>query len=55
MQKREQTSMIYSKPTIEILGEAVQVIQGSKVGPAFDGPPPYGISNPAPPAYELDE
>ncbi len=47
--------MIYSKPTIEVLGDADRIIQGAKVGPIFDGPPPYGTSSPTPPAYELDE
>jgi len=47
--------MVYSKPAIETLGEAICIISGSKVGPSFDGPPPYGTAIPAPPAYELDE
>ncbi len=47
--------MTYNKPTVALLGDAVRIVQGTKVGPTFDGPPPYGTSNPAPPAYELDD
>ena len=46
--------MSYSKPKVETLGEAVLLIQGTKTGPDFDGPPPYGTPCPVP-AYELDE
>ncbi len=45
--------MTYNKPTIEVLGDAVSVIQGGKQGPVND----FGQQavNPPAPAYELDE
>jgi hypothetical protein len=46
--------MKYNKPTVEGLGEAVSVIQGSKTSSGPDAPNPPGIAVP-PPAYELDE
>ncbi len=47
--------MVYNKPTISVLGEALVVIQGTKLGPVFDGPPPYGATSSPPPTYEVDE
>jgi hypothetical protein len=55
LERRKQTSMIYSKPRVDVLGEAVCIIQGKKVGPSLDGPPPYGTQDPPPPTAELDE
>ena len=40
---------------IEVIGAALRVIQGAKLGPNYDGPLPYGTGPPVPPAYELDE
>ncbi len=49
--------MNYNKPAIEVLGEAVRVIQGSKPQGFADGQTQGGQSlvNSDPPAYELDE
>ena len=45
--------MTYNKPTIEVLGEAVRVIQGGKVALGTDGDNlPNAIVNPT---YDLDE
>jgi len=46
--------MTYTKPTIEVLGEAEAVIanQSSKAGSPFDGQSPI---NAVGPAYDLDE
>ena len=47
--------MTYNKPTIEVLGEAVSVIHGYKIGPSpVDGDLTVGTFT-NPPAYELDE
>lgn len=45
--------MTYNKPTIEVLGEAVRVIQSFKSGNPGDGGP--GSQATVTPAYELDE
>ena len=49
--------MKYNKPTLEVLGDAVRVIQGGKGAMLQDGttPPIPFTNNPVPPAYELDE
>jgi hypothetical protein len=50
--------MAYSKPTIEVLGEAVALIQGGKSVLFFLdpwSPDFFGLPNTVPPAYELDE
>ena len=44
--------MKYNKPTIDVLGEAVHVIQGTKDGSTPDGVPNSHVPNIA---YELDE
>jgi hypothetical protein len=44
--------MTYNKPTVEVLGDAVAVIQSSKSFSTGDGGNPDHI---VPPAYELDE
>ncbi len=46
--------MRYNKPTVEVLDEAVRVIQGNKLTVANDGSG-IGPDAPPPPAYELDE
>ena len=50
--------MNYNKPAIEVLGEAVRVIQGSKPQGIADGQHDgqgNSLVNSVPPAYELDE
>jgi hypothetical protein len=44
--------MTYNKPTIEVLDDAVRVIQASKLTDSGDGGIPDHV---VPPAYELDE
>jgi hypothetical protein len=48
--------MTYNKPKVDLLGEAVAVIQATgKSGMPIDAPgSPVGTPNP-PPAYDLDE
>lgn len=43
--------MTYNKPTIEVLGDAVNVIQSFKSGSPVDSP----TTGSGAPAYELDE
>ncbi len=49
--------MEYKKPTVELLGDAIRLIQGGKGWPLIDPrePAPNTTNNPNPPAYELDE
>ncbi len=44
--------MTYNKPTIEVLGEAVRVINGGKPNETVSDSQLTGINQPA---YELDE
>ncbi len=49
--------MKYNKPTVDVLDDAVRLIQGGKGSPLTDPaqPTPNTTNNPNPPAYELDE
>ncbi len=47
--------MTYNKPTINVLGEAVRVIQGKFAHTPGDSAMDLRLPNPIPPAYELDE
>ncbi len=53
---KEMKTMTYNKPTINVLGNAVRVIQGKHIH--FPGDSAWDnrhLPNPVPPAYELDE
>ncbi len=45
--------MTYRKPEIEVLGEALRVIQAGKAGSLLENN--FTEPSPVPPAYELDE
>ncbi len=47
--------MTYNKPTINVLGEAVRVIQGKFAHTPGDSQTDLRLPNPIPPTYELDE
>ncbi len=46
--------MNYTKPEITVLGDAVLVVQGTKICMYTEGSD-IGIESPVPPAYQLDE
>jgi len=55
IKRKEVKTMTYNKPTINVLGEAVRVIQGKFAHTPGDSAMDLRLPNPIPPAYELDE